>query len=152
MGSNEPQHEITVQARRTLLFLLLILSVVFIAAGAWVTLRNYRFLQNSELIDATVSKIQTDRSTDEIAYRPVFSFTDKHGNPRSGSPYLLYTKFDFPIGSKIPILYDRRNPENIRVYSRFSLMSASGFLFFMGAILLILTLFLTLSRRKQNKQ
>ncbi len=130
------------KVRKVFLMLSLLITIAALLAGAYVTYRNYQFLQHSQLSEATLSDIEEDGSTDQIAYRPIFRFTTPDGKTHTAASKTIFTKFDYLIGSKIAIRYNPQNPRDLRVDSHFSLFNISGFLFFTAGIFLVT--FLTL--------
>ncbi len=138
------------EIRKVFLMLSLFITIATLLAGAYMTYLNYQFLQHSQLAEATLSDIEEDGSTDQIAYRPIFKFTTPDGKTHTVASKTIFTKFDFPIGSKTPILYNSQNPQDLRIESHFSLFNISGFLFFTAGIFLITFLTLYLNKKPSH--
>ena len=111
-------------------------GLVFFTIGAVLLYLGYDFNRNAEQVRATVTGVEVDYSEDSTTYRPVVRFTDWNGVERSGTTFLGSANRNFEKGTRIDILYDRRDPTRVRMDSWMSIWGF-GLAFLAGGVLIL---------------
>ncbi|MFQ3664373.1 MAG: DUF3592 domain-containing protein [Chloroflexaceae bacterium] len=122
--------------------LTLLLGMTFLLAGLWLLFQTLAFLSSARQTIAMV--VELERSLDEDTYYPIVEFTTADGvTLRAKIP--IASKPPRQIGDMVPILYNSRQPEDIRENTFMgmwvfpSLTIGAGVLITLIGVLLVLT-------------
>jgi hypothetical protein len=108
------------RAARIVLGLFVWAGMALLALAAVSTLRTIDFLRHSEGAVGAVDRMErvvrkSTRGTPQITYAPVFSFITAHDREITVTSRSSSNPPEFHAGEEVPVLYDRRNPENARI-------------------------------------
>lgn len=113
----------------------LLIGLLFLAAGAWFTYSSYTFARTAIATTGTVTDVEVSRSTSSSGsltryYMPTISFLDEQGIAQSAQVRPGRTSYNFPVGTEKRIRYNPNDPSHIKFDSWFALWGfGSIFLF-----------------------
>jgi hypothetical protein len=118
------------------------IALLALAAGA--TIRTIDFLRHSEVALGTVGRLdrvvrKSTRGTPHISYAPVFSFLTTDGRTITVTSGSSSSPPEFRAGEEVPVLYDRRDPENARINTFWQVWGMEITTGGMGAAICLLT-------------
>lgn len=119
---------------------LFIFGSVFALVGATFTYFSYDFTQHAKATTGTVLEVHVSYSSSSSSsgssnsptYKPIIAYIDANGAKYTGQTFLSSSSYNYPIGSKVGILYDPRAPQNIRIDSWFALWGFGLIFLFVG--------------------
>jgi len=102
--------------------ILAVFGFSFVGVGGVLTYFSYDFSKYALTTTGTVTEIKVNWSSSSDSsssptYQPTIAFYDQNGGKQSGQTFLSSSGYNFAIGSKVDILYDSRNPSNLRIES-----------------------------------
>ncbi len=98
-----------------------LLGFIFLLAGVGLMVSSFIFKSNALEATATVVSIEKNYSDEGSAtYQPTFRFLDAEGSKHRAQTSMSSSGYNYKIGERVDILYDQRDPSNIRVDSWFS--------------------------------
>jgi len=121
----------------------------FMAAGGVLTYFSYDFSENAIPTSGIVLEVDASYNDGSTTYSPTFAYVDFNGNKHAGQPFLSSSSYNFPLGSRVAILYDRRDPRSLRVDSWFAVW---GFSLVFLAAGLVMTIIAAVLRRVSGGQ
>jgi len=91
-------------------------GIVCLTVG-FVWYQNTRsFVQTAEHAEGTVTElVERLGNEDDTTYSPVVEFTDCFGQQREYRSSISSSPPDFSVGDKVPILYDKNNPDSVKI-------------------------------------
>lgn len=125
----------------------ILIGLIFTAAGGALSYSSYSFSRTAVATSGVVTDVEVNLSSNRngtggavtYTYRPTLSFFDQKGAPRSAQTYLSTSGYNFPVGTKLNILYTPEDPSHLRLDNWFALwgfglifLSLGIFLFFGG--------------------
>ncbi|MEM9012138.1 MAG: DUF3592 domain-containing protein [Pseudomonadota bacterium] len=139
---------------RVLLFLI---PLGFLVAGGYLLLDAYRFSQTAVRVQGEVIALEeaTRRQTSNgesfrrttTTYRPTIRFTDRSGREREATTHMSSSNYDYPIGTRLDVLYDPAAPDELRVDGPMSLWGLPAILLGGGLLALLVMGYGTRKRR-----
>ncbi|MEE9454555.1 MAG: DUF3592 domain-containing protein [Paracoccaceae bacterium] len=123
-----------VKTTRSVRRVLGVLGFIFLLAGAGLMVNSFIFKSNALEVTGTVVAVGKNYSDEGgVTYQPTFRFLDAEGNKHRAQTSLSSSRYNYKIGERVDILYDQRDPSNIRVDSWFSVWGfAAIFAVFLG--------------------
>ena len=122
-------------------------GLIFVLIGCHQLYGAYRFTSVALPVEATVEAVERKVSRDSdgrrsTTYRPTVVYRDAYGATRTARTYLSSNGYNFEVGSRIAVLYDPDDPSTVRVDSFASLWVFGAVFSGMGALFVILGLYL----------
>lgn len=126
----------------------ILLGLIFTAVGGGLSYSAYSFSRTSVATSGVVTDVEVKLSSNSTGsgswisytYRPTVSFYDQSGAPQSAQTYLSSSGYNYPVGTKLKILYTPEDPSHLRLDNWFALWGFGlislglGLLFFFGGI------------------
>ncbi|MBL1434589.1 MAG: DUF3592 domain-containing protein [Rhodobacteraceae bacterium] len=128
---------------RIIAVLVILLGLIFASVGGGVTYFSYAFSLTAVATSGVVTDVEVNwssngsNSSSSPTYKPTISFLDNSGVKQRAQTFLSSSSYNYPIGTKLRILYNSENPSSMRIDSWFALW---GF----GLIFLIIGVFIML--------
>ncbi len=114
--------------RRIWGIIIMVFGLIFATIGGGLTYVAYDFSTRAIATSGVVTNIEVNLpsstssgGTGDTTYKPTLRYTDQNGQPQSGQTFLSSSSYNYPIGTKIPILYDPATPGSLRMDSWFAL-------------------------------
>ena len=121
-----------------------LLGLIFATVGGGLTYNSYKFSQTALSTSGVVTHVEVNWSSNSSGsgsstptYQPTISFTDKNGAPQSAQTYLSSSGYNYPIGTKLRILYTPEDPNNMRLDNWFALWGFGLIFLVVGMLALI---------------
>jgi len=121
---------------------IVLLGFIFAASGGGLTYFSYTFSQTAIPTSGVVTHVEVNWSSNSNGggssptYKPTISFFDNNGTQQSAQTYLSSSSYDYPIGTKLQILYRADDPSSMRLNNWFALWGF-GLIFFGVGLLTI---------------
>ncbi len=135
--------------RRILRWVFGIFGGFFLLAGAVLGYLSYDFYINSDPARGTVVDIEVNSSSDGTTYRPKVRFLDASGRKWVGTTFLSSSGYDFDIGERVDIRYDRRDPTSIRMDNWLELWGFATIFVVLGAVVILVVMLIGSGRGGQ---
>ena len=125
---------------------LLSIGLVLLAIGGVMYLINAVFISRAELVDGTVTLINTsfDADYNSTTFCPLVRYTTKAGQPLTYDSDVCSSPADYKVGDQVQVYYDPQNPGKAQIknfwsqYLQSITMGGLGLPFVgLGALLLI---------------
>ncbi|HIP24481.1 MAG TPA: DUF3592 domain-containing protein [Rhodobacteraceae bacterium] len=147
------------RAARIIPVLVVLFGLVFATVGGGLTYFSYTFSQTAISTSGVVTDIEVNWSSNSSSssssptYKPTISFFDKSGTEQSAQTFLSSSSYNYPIGTKLRILYNPENPSSLRIDSWFALWGF-GLIFLMTGLLIMLggVIFFVVASRAKARQ
>ncbi len=110
---------------------------LLVLGGVLVLLASYDFVQNALPARGTVVALDVTVNKGRESYRPEVQFLDATGRKWRARTLLSSSSYGFDIGTRVDILYDRRDPQSIRMDRWFELWGLAVPFLVVGFVLLI---------------
>lgn len=122
---------------------------IFFLVGAFLTYQTNDFMNNAVATRGTVIAVETIYSNDGTTYKPTFSYIDANGKRYESETFISSSSYNFSRGTLVDIMYDRRDPSEMRIDSWFSLWGF-GFVFMaVGVAPMVIGFFIGRAGRKK---
>ncbi|NOR63853.1 MAG: DUF3592 domain-containing protein [Rhodobacteraceae bacterium] len=131
------------QKTRIIAILVVLFGLIFTATGGGLTVFSYTFSQVAVATSGNVVDIEVNWSSSSSGnssaptYKPTISFFDKNGTEQRAQTFLSSSSYNYPIGTKLNILYNPENPSSLRIDSWFALWGF-GLIFLTIGLLIML--------------
>ncbi len=124
---------------------IILLGLIFIASGGGLSYSSYKFARTAVSTSGVVTHVEVNWSSNSSSsggspsptYKPTISFFDKSGLPQSAQTYLSSSAYDYPIGTKLRILYTPEDPSHMRLDHWFALWGFGLIFLGVGIIMFI---------------
>ena len=123
---------------------IIILGLIFIASGGGLTYSSYAFSKTAVSTSGIVTHVEVNWSSNSSGsgaasptYKPTISFFDKSGAPQSAQTYLSSSAYDYPVGTKLRVLYTPEDPSHLRLDNWFALWGFGLIFLGVGALIFI---------------
>lgn len=111
----------------------------FLAYHAWTQFQKSQDLLNrGERTVAEVVEYKTSRGKNGTVYAPIFKFKDRSQHVVSFTSTINSSPPAYDIGENVKIVYNRRNPQDVKVVSFWGLYRASIILLMVASPLLVI--------------
>ena len=100
---------------KTVKIVLRFFGLAFLIGGGVLTYLTNDFMNNALPATGNVVSVEVSYNDDSVTYRPTIRFTDYAGRKQRGQTFMSSSSYNFGIGSKVHILYNVENPENLRM-------------------------------------
>lgn len=101
-------------------FLFRLVGLAILIGGGVLTFITYDFMDNALPTTGSVVSVEVNYGDDSVTYKPTIRYIDYAGRKQRGQTFMSSSSYDFEVGSKVDILYDIRDPENLRVDTWFA--------------------------------
>lgn len=130
------------QKNRIIALLVVLFGLIFAATGGGLTFYAYTFSKTAiptsgVVVDMEVSWSSSGSSSNSSSptYKPTISFFDQNGTAQRAQTFLSSSGYNYPMGTKLNILYNPDKPSSLRIDSWFAVW---GF----GLIFLVIGVFI----------
>ncbi len=122
---------------RVPVFILAFLAFVISGIGGLFGYSSYDFSTNAVVTTGTVMSVSARYSDGSTSYQPIIAFIDHNGTKRSGPTFLSSSSYNYRVGDQVGILYDIRDPQNLRVNNWFALWGFGTVFIGVGVVLAV---------------
>lgn len=91
------------------------IGLAFLVGGGVLTFITYDFMDNALPATGSVVSVEVNYGDDSVTYKPTIRYVDYAGRKQRGETFMSSSGYNFNVGSKVNILYDIRNPEDLRM-------------------------------------
>lgn len=102
-------------------YILALMAFVFSAAGGAFLYFTIEFNKNALPVTGSVVDVSAHYNDGSTTYKPTISYIDENGYKQTGQTNMSSSSYNYPRGAEVNILYDTRNPGEIRINTWFSL-------------------------------
>ncbi|MEL6792026.1 MAG: DUF3592 domain-containing protein [Pseudomonadota bacterium] len=132
-----------------------IVGAAFFLIGCHQLYGTYHFTNVALPAEGTVQSVERKETRDseghrKITYRPTMTYRDAFGVERTARTYLSSSGYNYDIGARVAVLYDPDEPTVVRVDGFVSLWVFGAIFAGLGALFLIIGLFLKPSMGDQS--
>lgn len=136
-------------------WMFLVIGAIFFLFGCHQLFTTYQFTSAALPADATVQSVERIESRDSdgrgtATYRPTLTYVDDAGDTQTARTYLSSTAYNYDIGAKVAVLYDPSSPTTVRVAGFLSIWLFGTVFAAMGAVFVMISLFLKPSMGDQS--
>ena len=114
------------------------MALAFTLAGGGLTFYSYQFSENALAAEGIVLEVNANYSDGSTTYQPTIAYVDYKGDKYIGETFLSSSGYNFRLGSKVDILYDTRNPNNLRIDSWFAVWGFSLIFLVAGVVMALI--------------
>ncbi|MEM7059608.1 MAG: DUF3592 domain-containing protein [Pseudomonadota bacterium] len=107
-----------------------------------------------EVISVEKRYLSSGNDGSNFSFRPTVRYQDSMGKTFASAVYASSSEFDFEPGTRVDVLYDPANPEDVRIRDLWSLYVSPVSYTLVGLLCLVVGVFLypsRVSRRKPNR-
>jgi len=124
--------------------ILLLIPLGFALLGVWLLVDAVRFIGVAVPSEGKVISVEADSSGDGVTYTPTIRYTGQDGVTRDAPTHVSSSGYDYRLGTRVDILYDPSEPDEVRIDSvvslwalplGFTILGSLLFAFFFGAML-----------------
>lgn len=101
-------------------FLFRLMGLAILIGGGVLTFITYDFMDNALPTTGSVVSVEVNYGDDSVSYKPTIRYIDYAGRKQRGETFMSSSSYDFKVGSKVNILYDIRDPNNLRMDTWFA--------------------------------
>ncbi len=125
-------------------YILAFMAFVFSAVGGAFLYFTIEFNKNAMPVTGWVVDVSAHYNDGSTTYKPTISYIDENGFKQTGQTNMSSSSYNYPRGAEVNILYDTRNPGEVRINTWFSLW---GFpLIFLGVGIVLAIVAVVVSR------